>query len=291
MRLFEFVAPKTLAEVYEILARGDGEVRALAGGTDLIDQVKQGRREPSVVMDVKRIPELTRLDWEPQVGLHIGAATSCAQVYEDREVNERYPAIVDGSKLIGSIQIQNRAALGGNVCNGAPSADAVPPLLVYGTRAIIGGPRGQREMLLDEFFLGPGRTALDPDEILIELLVPPPPPQSNSHYLRFIPREEMDIAVVGVGSLVALDSSGRCATVRIALASVAPTPVRATQADAVLEGQTPTAALVAEAGERAVLHTSPINDVRGTIEYRQDLTRVLTRRTLTRCLETLGVAL
>ncbi|MQF83023.1 xanthine dehydrogenase family protein subunit M [SAR202 cluster bacterium AD-802-E10_MRT_200m] len=228
---FRLETPKTLEQAFEIIGNANGEVRPLAGGTDLIDQIRQGRRNPSVVLDMKHIPELTRLDWEPDKGLHIGAATSCARVYEDQIVNEYYPSIADGGRLIGSIQIQNRAALGGNVCNGVPSADTVPSLLVYETKAVIGGPNGRREVPLEEFFLAPGKTVLKSDEILIELFVPRPPVNSYSHYLRFIPREEMDIAVVGTASLIALNESGDCETVRIALASVAPTPVRATQAE------------------------------------------------------------
>jgi len=291
MEPFRFEIPKNLDQVYEIIGNTNGEVRPLAGGTDLIDQIRQGRRNPSVVVDMKRIPELNRLDWEPNIGLHIGAATSCARVYEDETVNEYYPAIADSSRLIGSIQIQNRAALGGNVCNGVPSADTVPSLLVYETKAVIGGPRGQREVPLEEFFLAPGKTVLDADEILIELLIPQPPVNSYSHYLRFIPREEMDIAVAGVASFVALKESGDCDKVRIALASVAPTPVCATQAEVILTGQSPSYDLLEEASEKAVVHANPINDVRGTIEYRRDLVRVLTRRTLIRCFQHLGVDL
>ena len=291
MEPFQFEIPKSLDQVYEIMGNTNGEVRPLAGGTDLIDQFRQGRRSPSIVVDMKRIPELNRLDWEPDIGLHIGAATSCARVYEDRIVNEFYPAIADGTRLIGSIQIQNRAAIGGNVCNGVPSADTVPSLLVYETRAVIGGPRGQREVPLDEFFLAPGKTVLDSDEILIELIIPRPPVNSYSHYLRFIPREEMDIAVAGVASFVALKESGDCGQVRIALASVAPTPVRAAQAEVILTDKSPSYELLEEASEKAVVHTNPINDVRGTIEYRRDLVRVLTRRTLMRCFQFLGTNL
>jgi len=291
MRLFDYMAPQSLDEAAQILSRTVGAVRAIAGGTDLVDQVRQGRREPSIVMDVKRIPELTKLDWEPGVGLHIGAATSCASVYEDSEVRERYPAIVESSMLIGAIQIQNRAALGGNVCNAAPSGDTIPSLLIYETKAIILGPNGLREVPLNGFFVGPGKTILADDEILVELLVPPPPPQSHSNYLRFIPRDEMDIAVVGVGSLVALSSSGTCSAVRIALASVGPTPVRAAEAEGVMVDRIPSTALLADTSERAVLAAHPINDVRGTAEFRRELVKVLTRRTLTHCLQSLGVPL
>ncbi|GBD10907.1 6-hydroxypseudooxynicotine dehydrogenase complex subunit alpha [bacterium HR23] len=292
MRPFEYVAPKRLREAYAILAQADGRtVRPLAGGTDLIDQLRVGRKRADLVMDVKHIPELMRLEWGPRKGLYIGAGVPCYRVYKDPVVAQHYPAIRDGAMLVGSWQIQHRASLGGNICNAAPSADTVPPLLVYEAIAHIGGPRGEREVPLERFFTGPGQTVLAPDEILLGVRVPPPPPRSSSHYLRFIPREEMDIAVAGVASLVALDSRGVVARARIALSAVAPTPVRARDAEAVLEGQRPTPALLVEAGEKAVLATNPITDVRGSIAYRKELVKVLTRRTLSKALADLGITL
>jgi len=193
--------------------------------------------------------------------------------------------------LVGSIQIQNRAAIGANVCNAAPSGDTIPALLIYDAKAMIIGPRGSREVPLEEFFVGPGKTVLEGDEILMELMVPPPNPRSHSSYLRFIPREEMDIAVVGVGSMVSLDENGSCSTARVALASVAPTPVRAFHAESVLTGNRPSKLLIEEAAQNAVLDSNPISDVRGTAEYRKNLVKVLTSRTLTNCFESLGQTL
>ena len=288
MPTFEFATPKSLEDAFTILSRGNGEVRALAGGTDLIDQVNVGRRQPSIVMDIKSIPEMKRLEYD-QEGLHIGGGVSCTDVYNFAAVKENYISIAEASALIGSIQIQNRACVGGNVCNAAPSGDTIPPLLVHGAKAVIAGPRGRRETSLEAFFLGPGQTVLDKDEVLLEIVVPPPPANSASRYLRFIPREEMDIAVVGVASFLVLEQgSKRCQQARIALAAVAPTPVRAKDAEAVLEGQVLNEALIREAGEKAVNAATPITDVRGSIEYRKELVKVLTRRTLAKCLETLG---
>lgn len=292
MRPFEYVAPKRLRDAYTILAQANGRVvRPLAGGTDLIDQLRVGRKRADLVMDTKHIPELQRLDWGPRRGLFIGAAVPCYRVYEDPVVAQRYPAIREGAMLVGSWQIQHRASLGGNICNAAPSADTVPPLLVYGAIAHIGGPRGERQVPLEQFFTGPGQTVLAPDEILLGIQVPPPPPRSSSHYLRFTPREEMDIAVAGVASLVALDTRGTIAQARIALAAVAPTPVRAKEAEAVLEGQRPTRLLLEEAAQKAVLATNPITDVRGSVAYRKELVKVLTRRTLTHVLADLDINL
>ena len=291
MRYFEFSRPDSLEQALSVLSENPGEVRPLAGGTDLIEQVKQGRHEPKIIMDLKSIPELCKLDWDPKDGLRIGAATSCSEVYQHQIVRTHFPAIVDAGMLVGSIQIQNRAAIGANVCNAAPSGDTIPALLIYEAKAMIISPRGSREVPLEKFFVGPGRTVLEGDEILMEIIVPPPAPRSHSSYLRFIPREEMDIAVVGVGSMVSLDENGTCSTARVALASVAPTPVRAFHAESILEGNPPTKILVEEAARNAVLDSSPISDVRGTAEYRKNLVEVLTSRTLTNCFNALGQTL
>ncbi|MFN3975263.1 MAG: FAD binding domain-containing protein [Dehalococcoidia bacterium] len=292
MRPFEYVAPKNWREANAILATANGQVvRPLAGGTDLIDQLRVGRKRADLVMDVKHIPELQRLEWDPGKGLVIGAAVPCSRVYEEATVARHYPAIRESAMLVGSWQIQHRASLGGNICNAAPSADTVPPLLVYGAIAHIGGPPGDRQVPLEHFFTGPGQTVLAPNEILVAIGVPPPPPHSSSHYLRFTPREEMDIAVAGVASLVALDERGTITRARIALAAVAPTPVRAKEAEAILEGQRPTRNLLEEAAEKAALATNPITDVRGSIAYRKELVKVLTKRTLTHVLADLGIHL
>ena len=262
MNPFSYVAPQNLAEALQVLAQaeGPGHVRAIVGGTDLIDQMTQGRRTPSVVLDVKRIPEMMRLEWVPGEGLHIGAAVPCTDTAAFGAVTENYSSIQESCGLVGSIQIQNRASIGGNICNSAPSADTVPGLITYAARAVITGPRGRREVPLEEFFTGPGQNVMEPDEILLETIVPPPPTNSSGHYLRFIPRNEMDIAVAGVGSLLVLEpGTSRCTQARIALASVAPTPVRARAAEGVLEGKEVTADLIREAGGRAVGRLQPHN--------------------------------
>ena len=289
MQAFEFAAPKSLEEAFSFMAQADGEVKPLAGGTDLIDQMRVGRRRPSLVLDIKGIPEMLHLEYHPQEGLHIGAGVSCTDIYSHPSVQEHYPGVAQACALIGSIQIQNRAGIGGNVCNASPSADTVPPLLCYEAIAVIAGPQGHRQTPLEEFFTGPGQSVLQPGEMLLEVLLPPPPANSNSQYLRFIPREEMDIAVVGVGSLLALEpTSHRCTRARIGLAAVYPTPLRAREAEAALEGQVITAELIREAGELASAATRPITDIRGSAEYRKELVKVLTRRTLEQCLNALG---
>lgn len=289
MRPFTYLAPKSLAEALEVLSKANGEVRPLVGGTDLIDQMRQNRRTPSVVLDVKRIPEAMRLEYVTGEGLHIGSAVPCTDTAQYAHVREMYPAIHEACLLVGSVAIQNRASIGGNICNAAPSADTVPSMICHGAWAVVVGPKGRREVRLDEFFKGPGQHVMEPDEILLETIVPTPSDNSSSHYLRFIPRNEMDIAVVGVGSLVALAPGTRhCIEARISLASVAPIPVRATAAEGVLEGQDISEELIEQAAERAVEACNPISDIRGSAEYRKALTKVLTRRTIQMCMESLA---
>ena len=290
MRPFAFVAPRTVDEAVRAMAGAKGGARALAGGSDLVDQIRVGRRSPSVVVDIKNIPEMQRLEYISGEGLHVGAGVSCTRTADYPPVDEHYPSIKESCLLIGATQIQNRASIVGNVCNAAPSADTIPPLLTYGAKAIIAGPGGRREVLLEDFFIGPGQTVLQPDELVIEIFVPPPQAHSSGHYLRFIPREEMDIAVAGVGSMVAVDpKTGACVQARIALASVAPTTVRARDVESALEGQVLTRDLVRQAAELAPNAARPISDIRGTIEYRKELCNVLTRRTLEHCLADLGM--
>ncbi|HCV27624.1 MAG TPA: xanthine dehydrogenase family protein subunit M [Dehalococcoidia bacterium] len=275
---FDFAQPTSLNEALELFA-ADGEVRALVGGTDIVDQLKTGRRNADMVVDLKRIPELQRLEIEAD-GLHIGAARSLTDIAEFPVVLSDYKGLADSSVLVGSWQIQNRAGIGGNVCNAAPSGDTIPALLSHETSAIVASSSGRREIALSDFFAGPGQTVLQKDEILVELVLPPIPDDSASSYLRFIPRNEMDIAVVGAGSFLHLGSDGAVQKARIALASVAPTPVRARAAEGVLEGNVLSDELIETAAVAAVEAATPISDVRGSAEYRRELVKVLTRRTL-----------
>jgi len=283
---FAYAAPQSLHEAIDLLVRADGDARPLAGGTDLITQMKENRKSPGLVVNVKRIPELNVLSWDEQQGLRIGGAISCTRIVTFASVRERYPALAEACALIGSIQIQNRAALGGNFCNAAPSADAVPPVLSYGGKVIIAGPTGWRELPAENFFVGPGQTVLGKGELLVEITIPTPPLHSGAAYLRFIPREEMDIAVAGVGSFVQLSTDRtRCERARITLAAVAPTPVRAREAEDFLAGKPLDSAILTQAGELAALAAKPISDVRGSAAYRVELVKVLTRRTLQKALE------
>ena len=281
MEAIDYTAPKTLDEALKVLAANGDRARVLAGGTDLLVQLRGGRRSADVVVDSKFIPDLNELSYDGQKGLTIGAAVPCYAIYENKDISSNYPGITDAASLIGSIQIQGRATLGGNLCNSAPSADAIPPIIVLGGVANISGPNGSRQVPVEGFCTGPGQNVLQPGEILVSINMPAPQAHSGANYLRFIPRNEMDIAVVGVGSSVVLDASGQnFVSGRIALASVAPTPVFAKDAGDSLAGKPVSDATIDEAAQKAMADAKPINDMRGTIKQRVHLVGVLTRRTL-----------
>lgn len=263
----------------QLRERGPGG-KLIAGGTDLLLQTKARLVKLSYVVDLSHLDELARLERRPGEGLWIGAMVRMRTIQQSSLFADAFRIIADGASLVGSIQIRNLATVGGNLCNAAPSADVAPPLLALNARAEILGPTGPRTVPLDQFFLGPRRTVLAPDELLLGIWVPEPARRTAGHYLRHTPRKEMDIAVVGVGSTVCLDD-GRCVDARIALGAVAPTLIRAGRAEAVLRGQVLTPALIDQAARLAAEEAQPISDVRGTAEFRRHLVEVLTRRTLT----------
>lgn len=281
MKSFDYAAPATLAEATELLASASGTARLLAGGTDLIVQLREYLRDADLVVDVKKIPELMAMSFSVEGGLRLGAAVSCQRVYDDPAVSVAYPALADAAKIVGGWQIQSRASVGGNLCNASPAGDTIPTLIALGARCEVAGPKGIREIPVEEFCLSPGRNALAKGELLVTIVLPPPASHSGSAYERFIPRNEMDIAVVGAASRVKLDPSG--ATIleaRVALAAVAPRPVLAEEAGRWLAGQPVGEATYARAGELAKRVTSPIRDMRGTVPFRTHLAGVLTQRTL-----------
>ncbi|HUX87960.1 MAG TPA: xanthine dehydrogenase family protein subunit M, partial [Chloroflexota bacterium] len=260
---FDFIAPQAAAEaVAELQKRGPGG-RLLAGGTDLLLQIKARVTKPAYVVDLSQVGELAQIEDRSDEGVFVGSMVRLRTIQISPILNERSRVVVDGAKLVGSIQIRNLATLGGNLCNAAPSADVSPPLIAAGARADILGSAGRRSVLLDEFFLGPRRTVLGPDEVLLGVLIPRAPRQSGGCYLRHTPRKEMDIAVVGVGSTLTLDD-GRCTAARIALGAVAPTPIRSVKAESVLIGQQLSTELLTMAAETAAEEARPISDVRGS---------------------------
>jgi carbon-monoxide dehydrogenase medium subunit len=284
VRRFEIALPRSVEECLGVLADGGGYARVVAGGTDLLPQLKNGLLKPARVVDLSGIAALRALSPADAGGLRIGAAVTARTLELDPHVRRAYPAIAESGALVGSVQVRNLATVGGNLCNAAPSADMAPPLLALDAEAVIAGPNGRRRVPMASFFTGVRQTVLAPDELLLEIAVPAPGPRSGGQYLRHTPRRELDIAVVGVASQITL-ADGVCGTVRIALASVAPTPVRATAAEQALTGQAVTPELIQRAAELAVEAARPISDQRGSADFRRHLVRVLTRRTLTTALE------
>ena len=286
MKDFEYAAAATIDEAVSLLAaRGTG-AKILAGGTDILVQLREGLREADLVVDIKKIPELTAMSYSPQQGLRLGASVPCYRIYENQEVAAAYPALADSARIIGGWQIQSRASIGGNLCNSSPAADSIPSLIALAATCHIAGPAGSRTVPVAEFCTAPGRNVLGRGEFLVTLEFAPPKPRGSSHYLRFIPRNEMDIAVVGAAAWVQLDAAGQTIQdARIALAAVAPTPMFAAEASAWLAGKPATEATLAQAGERAKKSAKPISDMRGPAEYRVHLVGVLTKRALAKAIE------
>ncbi|MEX0801549.1 MAG: xanthine dehydrogenase family protein subunit M [Dehalococcoidia bacterium] len=280
LRRFDYFAPHSLSEALAAF-RDNGEGgRALAGGTDIVVQMKEGGARfpmPPYLVSLRHVPELRGI--EVNGGLRLGAMATMTDIATSEPVRSRYRALADGAGIVGSIQTMNMATVGGNACNAAPSADTAAPLLVYEATAIIAGPKGERELPIDEFWQGPGRTALQPGELLTELRLPQPPKNTGGVYVRHTPRKQMDIAVVGVAVALTLDGD-RIERARIGLAAVAPTPIRAPGAEATLEGNAASDSLFAEAAEMAASEATPISDVRGSAEFRRHMLRVTVERCL-----------
>ena len=283
MRRFELALPDTLAACQQALADGP-DVKLVAGGTDLLPQMKTGTLKARRVVDLSHLPELKVVERLGDDGLRVGAGVSARMLELSQTVRDGFVALAESAGVVGSLQIRHLATLGGNLANAAPSADMAPPLLALDAELVIQGARGQRRVAAADFFQGVRRTVLAPDELLVEIIIPAPGPGSGGTYVRHTPRRELDIAVVGVASQLTI-RDGRCVKARVALGAVAPTPIRASAAEARLEGQAVTAALIDEAADLAVQASSPISDQRGSAEFRRHLVRVLTRRTLTTALE------
>jgi CO/xanthine dehydrogenase FAD-binding subunit len=282
---FRYVAATTVTEVVSVLSEHGPRARCLAGGTDILTQTRTGRYELDALVDIKSVPEAVQLRLDGD-GLHLGAATPCCLLYENEQISAAYPGIMDAASMIGGVQIQSRASLGGNLCNASPSADGIPPLVVHIATAIIAGPNGARQVPVEEFCTGPSRTVLERGEFLLALHIPKPPAHFGAAYQRFIPRNEMDIAVAGVGCSVVLEPGGeRIQSARIALAAVGPTPILAREAGDSLAGKAATPEAIRAAAELAAKAASPITDMRGTVQQRRHLVRVLTGRTLEKAVQ------
>jgi carbon-monoxide dehydrogenase medium subunit len=280
----EYRSPGSLREAVDLLAAQGAGAHVLAGGTDLLVKLRSGMVAPQVVVDLKAIPELRGITVDSS-GFRIGAATSCAEIREHAEFFTAWPGVVEGLQLIGSTQIQGRATLGGNLCNASPAADSVPAMIAAGVICEVVGAGGVRRVPVEEIVTGPGRTSLARGEFVAAFRLPKPEARSADAYLRFIPRTEMDIAVVGAGVALTLDQQGICARARVALGAVAPTPLLVANAAKALIGTRVDAAALAALSSAASAACKPIDDKRGTIAYRIKVAGVLARRAATAALE------
>jgi carbon-monoxide dehydrogenase medium subunit len=281
MKDIDFAAPKTIAEAVALLSKHGDQAKILAGGTDVIVQLREHRRDADVLVDIKRVPEVNELTYDPKKGLVVGAAVPCYRIYAHKEIAKLYPGLIDAASLIGGIQIQSRATLGGNLCNASPAADSIPPMIALEGVCVIAGPSGNRELPVEKFCTAPGKNALGKGEFLVSIKFPPPKANSGAAYLRFIPRNEMDIAVAGAGVSVVLDGSkSKCTAARVALAAVAPTPLLVPEAGAALVDGALNDALIDKAAGAARNAAKPITDMRGDADYRRHLVGVLVKRAL-----------
>jgi CO/xanthine dehydrogenase FAD-binding subunit len=263
MSEMRFESPKTLEAAVALLAGANGTAKVLAGGTDLLIQMRGGRVDPALVVDVKAIPEMTSISAE-NGGFRFGAAVSAMALSEHTAFAKAWPGITEAAMLIGSYQIKGRATVGGNLCNASPAADSVPALIAAGATASIIGPKGRREAKVEDIAIGPGKTSLAPGEIVVSFLLPARPAHASDAYLRFIPRTEMDIAVVGAGINLTLDAKGVCTNARVCLGAVAERAIEVPAAAAALVGTTVDDAALARMGAACSAAARPIDDKRGT---------------------------
>jgi len=283
---FEYAAAATVDEAVSLLAARGEKAKILAGGTDILVQLREGLRDADFVLDIKKIPELMELSHSPERGLLLGAAVPCYRIYGHPQISAAYPALADAARIIGGWQIQSRASVGGNLCNSSPAADTIPALIALRATCHIAGPQGTRSVPVEQFCTAPGRNVLGRGEFLVTLEFPAPSKQAGSHYLRFIPRNEMDIAVVGCGAWLQLNGDGKTiSAARIGLGAVAPTPLLAGDASAWLAGKQATEETFAQAGDMARKVAKPISDMRGPAEYRVHLVGVLVKRALAKAAE------
>jgi aerobic carbon-monoxide dehydrogenase medium subunit len=272
-----YEAPETLDGAVALLAGAKGETRVLAGGTDLLVQMRADVVDPDLIVDIKKIAE-TRAVTEEKGGWRIGAAVTGAELKEHARLKQVWPGVVEAANLIGSTQVQGRATLGGNLCNGSPAADSVPALIAAGALATLAGPKGKRDLPVEDVMLGPRKLALAKGEIVVSFLLPPRPPRSADAYLRFIPRTEMDIAVVGAGVNLTLDGAGTITAARVSLGAVAARVLLVAEAAQAIKGSRLDEAAQERLAAPARAACRPIDDKRGTTEFRIDVAGVLARR-------------
>lgn len=280
MNRFEYREAQTVEEAVTLMSQEEG-ARVIAGSTDVLVRWRQGLWKPRYVLNIKGIPGLGEVRYSPETGLSLGALVKVRALERDPLVRAHYPALTQAATAFAGVQIRNLATVGGNVCNASPAGDTLPALLAYGAECRLVGPGGERTLPLQDFFQGPGQTALQPAELLVELRLPPPPPRTGALYIKHSPRSSMDIATASAASIVTLaEQNGVCQEVRIALGAVAPTVIRAEAAEGLLLGQETTSERLEQAAQAAAGAVNPIDDIRGTAAHRRNIVTPLVRRTL-----------
>lgn len=273
----QYHSPRTLDDAARMLSAQDGECRILAGGTDLLVRLRSGLTEPDAILDIKRIHGMREIQKENQ-GFRIGAAVSGAEMNENQELCAAWPGVVEAAGLIGSTQIQGRATIAGNLCNASPAADSVPALFAAGALVRVTSATGTRDLPVEDIPVSPGKTSLASNEFVTSIFLPARAPRSSDCYLRFIPRTEMDIAVVGCGVSLMLDEAGVCTAARVSLGAVAPTVVLVPEAGDALVGTTLDNAALEKLASICSAAADPISDKRGTVEFRKHVAGVLASR-------------
>lgn len=278
---FEFIEPTSVKQVCSALHQSTGKAKVIAGGTDLLVNMKKKLIKPEAIISLAKISRLKEISYSDGNGLKMGSLVTMTELAESRVVVDKFPALAKAASKLGSPQIRNRATIGGNICSARPAADTLGPLIGYGAKVKLVGAQGERPVLLEEFFTGPGETILGPSEILTEILIKPPIPDTYSNYVKFGVRKAMEIAIVSVTSVITLDpGNGRCKEARIVLGAVAPMFIRCPESEEVLVGNRITEDLAAQVGTLAAQSCWPISDIRGSAEYRRMLVESLTRRTI-----------
>jgi len=285
---FEYCDVASLDEAVSLLGQYGDEAHVLAGGTDLLPMAKEERLSPRYLIDIKPIQGMGQITWDARTGMRIGALATIRDLERSPLVFDKAPAVARAAHLLGSVQIRNRATVGGNVCQAVPSAEMPPPLIALGAIARVFGPNGYRTIPLEELFTGPRRTSLHRQEIMTDLQVPEMDGNTGSAYLRFSPRKAMDLAIASAATMVRLED-GRCVDCRIVLGAVAPTPLRAIKAEESLKGERLEDGVIDRAAGLAAAEATPISDIRASAEYRRELVKVLVRRALLQSIRTDGV--
>lgn len=276
---FNYLEPATIEEAVSLLGKYDGKAKVVAGGTDLVVQIREKLIAPEYVVDIGYISGLDRIDYDETQGLRIGALTTIRAIEKSSKICQVYPAIAQSAGLLGSVAIRNVATIGGNLCNAAPSADTAPALIGLSAKGKIIGPDGEKIVSLEEFFTGPGCIVCEPGELLVEIQVPVPSPGTRGVYLKH-GRSAIDLATVGVAVIMTMEPGAVCRDVKIVLGAVAPTPMRARKAEEVLRGKKVEPALIEKSAQAAADEARPITDVRASAEYRKEMIKVYTRRAI-----------